>query len=653
MASGSRAISISFCLRSIVALAAILASVPGVGSAHDVHDSIVINRVWNYHLQLSQDVEGKEYNMSMSYTMKTNRRNVTLWFLPSMHSLAHGDREFTGEAHGKLKFRNKYDYEFVIETERSTIPRNRKPMPTLFENLVPNIYGEHFYEDRFLSPFHRANRRYYIYSVIHQSDSMAQVVFRPRIDNTQLVDGHAIVNSLTGCIRSVEFKGEFDMIRFTTTVEMIPDTSYWLPRSSHTQASFKCLYNNVVADFNYVYDTPQVIPDSIRDVANQPVAEALSDTIPRKRHWYNDIKHFFGDAMDGSTRFSSGKASVRVSPLFNPLYMSYSKSKGLSYKLSANATYHWNGHHSLSLNPRIGYYTKMNQFYYTLPLTMTYNPQRNGMVCFVWGNGNRISNAKMKEAFNDRVGHDSISMPEFRDQYFSLFNNIRAFDWIQFTTGINYHIRKAVGQHRLMEQAGLQTTYRSFAPYITVHLMPWQERGPVLSSNIERSVRRMLGSNLNYSRYEFDAQYKRKMRGLRQLNLRGGAGFYTLRNTDYFVDYSNFRDNNLPTGWDDDWTGQFQLVDSRWYNESDYYLRGHVSYESPLLCLSWIPSAGRFMESERLYFSALDTEHVHGYYEVGYGFKCRYFSTAVFASFLDKDYQSFECKFTLELFKRW
>ena len=90
-------------------------------------------------------------------------------------------------------------------------------------------------------------------------------------------------------------------------------------------------------------------------------------------------------------------------------------------------------------------------------------------------------------------------------------------------------------------------------------------------------------SDLNYSRYEFDAQYKHKMRGMRLLNLRAGSGFYTLRNTDYFVDYNNFYDNNLPTGWNDDWTGQFQLVSSRCYNESNYYIRTHISYESPLL----------------------------------------------------------------------
>lgn len=147
--------------------------------------------------------------------------------------------------------------------------------------------------------------------------------------------------------------------------------------------------------------------------------------------------------------------------------------------------------------------------------------------------------------------------------------------------------------------------------------------------------------------------YKQKLKTMRLLNMRVGTGFYTQRSTDYFVDFANFRDNNLATGWDDDWTGQFQLLDSRWYNESNYYLRGHLSFESPLLALTWIPLIGRIVETERLYLSALSIEHHRAYYELGYGFKTRYLSTGFFANFLGGKHQGFEFKFTIELFRRW
>lgn len=175
----------------------------------------------------------------------------------------------------------------------------------------------------------------------------------------------------------------------------------------------------------------------------------------------------------------------------------------------------------------------------------------------------------------------------------------------------------------------------------------------MLTANYERSFLNVFRSNLDYERWEFDLSYKHKMKSMRAINFRAGTGFYSQRGTDYFVDFDNFRDNNLPTGWDDDWTGQFQLVNEHWYNESNYYIRGNFSFESPLLALTWVPLVGRVIEMERVYISALNIEHTRPYFELGYGFTTRYLSTGIFTSFLGGKFESFGCKFTVELFRRW
>ena len=130
-------------------------------------------------------------------------------------------------------------------------------------------------------------------------------------------------------------------------------------------------------------------------------------------------------------------------------------------------------------------------------------------------------------------------------------------------------------------------------------------------------------------------------------------GFYTHRSTEYFVDYINFRDKNLPGGWNDEWTGQFQLVNGQWYNESEYYIRAHLTYDSPLLALSWIPHAGRLIEAERFYASALSIQHHPFYYELGYGFTNRFFSTGIFTSFVGFKHDRVGFKFTIHIFNRW
>ena len=109
----------------------------------------------------------------------------------------------------------------------------------------------------------------------------------------------------------------------------------------------------------------------------------------------------------------------------------------------------------------------------------------------------------------------------------------------------------------------------------------------------------------------------------------------------------------MPGGWDDDWSGDFQLLNSEWYNESSYYVRGNLSYETPLLAGSWLPLIGHYIEKERLYFSALSIDNTRPYTEIGYGFTTRFVSIGLFASFLSTHYEGFGSKFTFELFRRW
>ena len=66
-----------------------------------------------------------------------------------------------------------------------------------------------------------------------------------------------------------------------------------------------------------------------------------------------------------------------------------------------------------------------------------------------------------------------------------------------------------------------------------------------------------------------------------------------------------------------------------------------------------MPLIGRYIESERLYFSALSIQHTRPYWELGYGLSNRLFSVGLFGGFLGSEYQSFGCKITIEIFRRW
>ena len=352
---------------------------------------------------------------------------------------------------------------------------------------------------------------------------------------------------------------------------------------------------------------------------------------------------------------SNDNASVTLSPLFNPLYLSYSHSHGLAYKMDIGARYIFAPDRYITFTPRLGYNFKIKKFYFNAPLRYTFDAKRNGWVELTWANGNRITNSSVLEIIQeenrDTIDFSSLNLDYFDDEMVSLSGNMQITKHLEMALGFVYHLRSAVNRHE-MEQLGKPSEYRSFAPMVTLTFRPHPE-GPTFTANYERGLTNILQSNIKYERWEFDASFKKVLHSLRKYNLRAGGGFYTNKSTDYFVDFANFHDNYIPGGWDDDWTGDFQLLNSQWYNASKYYFRTNVSYESPLLLVTWIPLIGKYIETERIYANFLQIEHTRPYTEIGYGLTNRYFSIGLFASFLNGSFNEFGSKFSFELFRRW
>lgn len=452
-----------------------------------------------------------------------------------------------------------------------------------------------------------------------------------------------------------------------------------MPQRSELDAKFVFVGNRIRGRFDAHFNCPITLPDtleSVRDIAlmdsirpipledeeAQFYAEyykpTVPDTIPedtveKKVDFWKDIMwDIVGDNLFTSIRAENKTAYFKLSPIINPQYLSYSHRHGLSYKMRLGARFNFSAHRYLTLEPTFGYNFKRKQFYLNAPLRMTYNPKREGYAEIEVGNGNRITNSSVIETIgNDSTDYSTDELDLFSDNYIEIRNNVEAFDWLTIMTSIAYHRRKAVNAER-MKTLGLPTDYRSFAPVLTLKLRPWQ-KGPLFVLDIERGIKGIWKSNIGFERWELDGVWKIPMRSLSLLNIRVGGGFYTDKSTSYFVDYANFRDNNIPGGWDDDWTGQFQLVDSKWYNESDYYVRTNLSYESPLLMATWLPLVGRYIETERIYLSGLLLSQKDPYTEVGYGLTNRYFSAGLFASFLGGKFWEFGGKISVELFRKW
>ena len=641
--------------------------------------------MFSYHQNFTPDeLDGFSTDFYVKRNFNVWKRNFTLWAIPSMYSIAEGERIYLSESYNKMIFKDINDYDILRKVSFSTIRHNRHAMPTTADFLIPDIYGTCLYHDHVLSPFNKNNRRYYHYDVSLMEGDSSIVSFKPRfIKNTQLVSGQACVRTSTGQVLSTTFNGEYDMMHFHTEAVLGDDgIRSILPRQCNTQLIFKFIGNEVYFTSEAVYDHPVQLADSVSNVFDAAMMDSIRPIQLRKEErmlidqWVENhkpdtvtpkdtVKHFnfvkdvlqdaIADNLISSIRFESPRAQIRLLPILNPEYISYSSTHGISYKIKLRSYYTFNENTNLEFQPWCGYNFKYKKFYFTLPLYLNYSPKRHGRLAVVYGNGNRINNGRIIEdvrhEYGDTLNLNDNQLNYFDDTHLTVSNNIMLVKGLELEAGFTYHKRTPYKPEDFWYWGKPQSFY-SCAPTLTLKLNPWK-KGPTLTVDYERGIKGILNSDSDYERWEFDGSCKYDLVAMRKLNLRAGFGFYTRRKTNYFVDYIHFRENRLPGGWDDDWSGDFQLLNSSWYNASRYYARANISYESPIVIGVWLPVLGRIIEKERFYLSALSIDNTRPYSEIGYGFSTRFVSIGLFASFLNASYEKFGCKFTFELFRRW
>ena len=273
------------------------------------------------------------------------------------------------------------------------------------------------------------------------------------------------------------------------------------------------------------------------------------------------------------------------------------------------------------------------------------------------GNGNRITNSLVAEAIKnesaDSVKWTNLNLDYFKDTHMKLHVHYDCSPYIGIQTGMVFHRRTAVDKSEFIA-VNRPYVYTSAAPQVEIELRPWGYSGPICTLDYERGIKGLFNANIGYEKYEFDVQHKYGIASMSSLQTRLGVGFYTKQGKGwYFLDYSNFKENNIPGGWNDSWANEFELLNSNWYNASKYYVRANCTYESPILLTSWVPYLGKFVEKERFYINMLRVRKLNSYIEYGYGFSTHVFSTGIFSAMQNGHFSGFGMKFGFELFRQW
>lgn len=647
-----------------------------------------------FYITDSIDLTGRDttVNVFTRFDINIKRRNFLLGFMPSMYAIAKGRRNYSGNKSYEMTIVNGNVTDVKNLSSKGDIPFNKDVVSIMKIMLIPRLYRETVYEQFILSPFARVNRKLYDYKEWHDDiDNCTRIEFKPRFSNVQLVSGEACIDSC-GVIQTVRMKGILDMVKFDIALKM-QKQNFLLPEKGESHISFSFVGNRIKSAYFIDYKNDMANDDGMtsdnRAITAAPNNERiangyLTDTLTVKRETTDksDVNTVVNDSVKTKSLAdkrksdfasfiketggyllerlrgnfgSNGQGTYRISPIINPLYLGYSNRKGVTYRIKLNGRYKFTSNVEVSAAARLGYSFKLKQFYTNIPVKFSLGKKLTMETEF--GTGNHIVNSEILEQIKhehyDSVRWDKLNLDLFKDMYWKYRIGYKFSPYLSMRAGIAYHKRTAVNKADFV-LTGKKTDYHSFAPTLQLSISPWLELGPVITTDYERGVKGIMHSDMDYERMEIDVSWKKRLSRLKILSTRIGYGMYTSRSKGcYFLDYTNFKYQSIPGGWDDDWTGEFQLLNQNWYNASKFYARANLTFESPMLLVSRLPFIGRFIETERIYGNILFTDKLHPYVEYGYGLTNRLFSVGVFCGVSNKTYEGLGVRFSLELFREW
>ena len=555
---------------------------------------------------------------------------------------------------------------------------------------------------------------------------MYKINIIPRYPSTQLIEGAIWVSSKDWSVRYMEFSGKYDLIRFNIRLRMGDvGRERYLPYLIDLSLNFEFLKNhlemvytgwmkynsvefltndeialkienrgkdrrrnnrqcNLSNLYTLTCDTTQLIvsskefnrlrpipldadEDSLYRAAYMRRAEPEADTtgIDRKK---KNLKFWgqVGEKLVSNYNVDMNNVGhISFSPLISPFLLSYSHSKGISYRQELKYNKLFKNGQLLSVTPKIGYNFTKKELYGMGAVRYVYNPRRNGAFELSAGNGNRIYSSVILDQFQhnpDSMEYlDKMEMDYFKDINVNLSHNIEVVNGLNVWAGISAHWRYT---RKTVDIEDVRLSYNSFAPRIRVEWTPYMKyylRGnrkinvgsvfPTFIVDYEKGIK-LWKNCTTYDRFEMSMEQQIKLNNVRSLSYHMGGGFFTDKSETFFVDFVDFSNTNLPQGWNDDIGGSFQLLDWRWYNSALHYFRANFTYESPFILLHPVNRLLSFIQKERIYGGILFMPNLTPYFELGYGLGTHVFDAGVFVGNRNGKFTTVGFKFTFELFNK-
>ena len=389
-----------------------------------------------------------------------------------------------------------------------------------------------------------------------------------------------------------------------------------------------------------------------------------------KKSWKNEkvLRWLWeaGDKMVSSHYLNWGSSDLKLYPLINPSYLRYSTGNGVTYKFAMNFKSHIGGGKYFFLKPWVGYSFKRKELYWGVQGNWVFDVRNRGALYFNLYRDNSIYQEVMSDSeANENSVNTSPPFKNYkvyRDTRMNVSVQRELSNGFEVQAGVNFYyrtMRKGNGDTAQVEREKI----RNFAPNLMLTWHPGMyyyydgdkkvnlgSRMPRFSLNVEQGVRGLFASKDVYTRAELDVQHKKYLSGNALLYTRLGMGGYVYEKNSHFISYAFLRDNILPLDKDDELSGVFHLLDSRWYNSANRYFRANAAYVSPFLVLQKVLPRVNIFKNEMLFFNLLFISDLCPYFELGYGVETPYVNLGVFTGFENFSYHKIGIKVTVSLF---
>ncbi|KAA6301210.1 MAG: hypothetical protein EZS26_002664 [Candidatus Ordinivivax streblomastigis] len=578
----------------------------------------------------------------------------------------------------------------------------------LMRFLNVNIYNSTMFNDQILMPEHKKVFKYYRFKYIASQDTLGQIIHQiqiiPKIKSQKLISGYFYIVDGSWTIYRFDIRGKWEFFKFRVETELgLYQKEFLLPHRSTITFHLNLLGNEMVntyfSQFEYQsvnsYDKHQkpagtnydlshyfsietdsvpVVADTLfwekqRPVPLSPHEDRLLDnnlnesqtTGSPKQSWY------IAKGLTVPTNFEHNQMQYNYSGLLNPLKLAYSDWDGVVYWQQISMKKTFGDGKMLRFNPAAGFLFQEKKLYFSTPATWVFAPAKFGEFFWTFENRNQAYNSttiqEIKQFLPDSINFNDLQLKYYQHYHtymeakYEISNGFLVYGGLYYDWYIPVLDKLSKDATQLVEDR-----YRSFAPVIGLRWTPRQyyrfngkqkeylfSHYPTFMVEYARGISGVLKSNSYYERVEMNIQQKIPLNLLKSLHYTLAAGWFTNTESVYFADFKHFQRKNIPQSWSDPSGGTFYLLNSNWYNATDYYAQAHFMYESPFDLLRLFSKIPADIVSSRFYAGYLYMPVLPPYVELGYGVGNFVGNANVFVSFKRGKPEAIGLKFAFEL----